>query len=259
MPGVSVTLIRYRGAFDPRRIAGIATDDVQLWLVPLRGDATTEAGLLASLSAAERARAERYRFVKDRRQYVFARGVLRTLLGGYLGKPPAKVEIGVEPSGKPLLCGADRRAGLCFNVSHSHQRAFYGFRRDDGIGVDVEYKDEKREFLPLARRFFHPAEYRQLRQTPPRELVRRFYSYWTCKEAFLKMRGTGLRQPLDGFVVSGESSGRPAISWPDAEPESRQPLTLDRFQDDAYAFAWCVPGAPARVICHWLEQAPSPR
>src|SRR5687768_8533071 len=75
--------------------------------------------LLGYLSQEERARAAKFYFEKDRRRFTIARGVLRELLGRYLGEDPQTIRFGYGPYGKPFLdrgCATSQGEGLAFNV-----------------------------------------------------------------------------------------------------------------------------------------------
>jgi len=125
-----------------------------------------DAGVFAaSLSAAERTRADRYRRTLDRDRFVVRRGLLRRLLGDLLGLPPAGVPLVAAAQGKPTLAGA--AATVAFNLSHSGATALFGLApAGEGgiaasIGVDIEAVDARPrtlgELLHVARRIA-PAE-----------------------------------------------------------------------------------------------------
>jgi phosphopantetheinyl transferase len=46
-------------------------------------------------------------------------------------------------------------------------------------------------------------------------LKKRFYRYWTCKEALVKAIGTGLSSSLTDFTVNLEDEGTPYLDWED--------------------------------------------
>lgn len=67
------------------------------------------------LSLSEHERAARLRYGAHRELFVFARAMLRIVLGEYLSADPARLVFDVEPGGKPVLFGRD----LEFSVSHA--------------------------------------------------------------------------------------------------------------------------------------------
>lgn len=175
-------------------------DAVHVWRAPLDVPPPELAALEAALSPDERARAARYRFPRDRRRFVAARGALRRLVASYAGVEPAGVRFGTEPGGKPALADP-ATAWLRFNVSHAGELALVAMARGRAVGVDVEVVRTDLADLEVADRFFSPAEAAAIRALPPPERAEAFLSCWTRKEAFVKALGAGLREPLDGFTV----------------------------------------------------------
>jgi 4'-phosphopantetheinyl transferase len=126
-----------------------------------------------SLPAAERERATAMHRAEARRRWVAARWALREVLGRYLERGPAAVELRFGERGKPML--AEREASLRFNLSHSGELALIAIGEDREVGIDVQL---------IGRR---PAE---------------FYAEWTRREAIAKCHGTGLWAPLPDATVS---------------------------------------------------------
>jgi 4'-phosphopantetheinyl transferase len=160
------------------------------------------------LSRDEQMRATRFHFSRDRSRYVAARGMLRVLLGNYLGAEPATISLESTSHGKPVL--ADSSIPLNFNLAHADDLAIYALARDCVPGIDVEHLDRAVEHDALARRFFSAREYAELQQVPDAERNRAFLACWTCKEAVAKALGQGLSLPLDriGVTVGPHESPR---------------------------------------------------
>lgn len=186
------------------------TDDVvDVWLVRL---APPPPAMLATLSPAELAAASRFAHRPSHDSYVVTRGVLRQLLGRYLGEAPAAVRITSEARGKPVVAGA-----LGFNVSHSGEFALLGFARDCDVGVDIEAVRAAPDWLAIARRFFAADEAQALATTPDAEREAAFFRCWTRKEAFVKATGLGLSAPLGSFSVSLDATAPRFIRLPPTE------------------------------------------
>lgn len=151
-----------------------------------------------TLSDDERARAARFRFDRDRDRYVVGRGLLRRLLGEYLGIAPAAVRFAYGAHDKPRL----ETEALRFNLSHSGPVALYVFNRREEVGIDVELDQGDYARERIAERFFSPTETASLRSLPDALQPRAFLTCWTRKEAFIKARGDGLSLALDSFDVS---------------------------------------------------------
>lgn len=163
----------------------LAAGEVHLWRVGLGAGAD-----VAVLSEDERVRAARFRFDCDRARYVAARVALRTILGAYLGKPPAQLGFIYGPAGKPGLDGDG--AWLRFNVAHSADLALIAVRRGGAVGVDVERVRPIPDALSIAERYFGTAAREALGRLPVVERDREFFRSWTRFEAALKASGAGL-------------------------------------------------------------------
>ncbi|MGL6345273.1 MAG: 4'-phosphopantetheinyl transferase family protein, partial [Waterburya sp.] len=131
-------------------------NQVHVWRANLDLPTTAIEELAAILSHDEIARANRFRFTKDRNRFIAARSILRQLLGKYLQITPDKLEFEYSDRGKPRLSASMPNSFLQFNVSHSHEYALYGFIYDQAIGVDIEYLREMSDAVKIAERFFSP-------------------------------------------------------------------------------------------------------
>jgi len=167
-----------------------------------------EAALEPSLSAAERERSRRFRFEADRRRFVVAHAVLRSLLGDQLGLEPVRVQLVSDALGKPRL-GGQASSGLEFNMSHCGARALYAVARDAELGVDAEALRPLADIAQLARDAFSADELAEWDALPETLRLPGFFNGWTRKEAVVKALGRGLDFPLGAFSVS-LAPGRPA-------------------------------------------------
>ena len=175
---------------------------VHVWSLPLDLADAQVAGLRASLSADEEARAARYHFDRHRRRFIACRGQVRKILAGYLNAKAGELRFHYGPRGKPALDGMSRGRAVHFNVSNSHNVALCAVALDRELGVDVEHVREPRDFDGLAAQFFARQEVELLRSLPGEQRLQAFFNCWTRKEAVLKALGTGLAFPLDKVVVT---------------------------------------------------------
>jgi 4'-phosphopantetheinyl transferase len=152
------------------------------------------------LSPDEQARAERFRFERDRRRYVVGRGFLRRLLGYCVGEEPGRLRFHYGAKGKPLAVEGARH--LRFNLSHSQGLALYGVTSERELGVDIEALRPLADAENIALRFFSPWESAALRRLPESQRIEGFFNCWTRKEAWLKAVGDGLSRPLSDLDVS---------------------------------------------------------
>lgn len=102
-----------------------------------------------------------------------ARWALRKVLGRYLERDPATIELRFGERGKPMLAKSD--GSLHFNLSHSGELALIAIGEEREVGVDVQLLGSR----PVA-----------------------FYADWTRREAVAKCHGTGLWAPLPEAAVA---------------------------------------------------------
>lgn len=171
--------------------------------------------LTGALSPAEHARAERFVRTEDRRRFAAAHGLVRRIIAGYLGLPPAALTFATDPHGKPELAPANNPSGLVFNLSHSHDQLLLGLTWRRKLGVDVEKIRPNIATPELARASFADAECQAWLSLPPGQQAPAFFSTWTRKEAYLKALGLGLQVPLRDFevTVSPDESPRLTRRW----------------------------------------------
>lgn len=180
----------------------LAADEVHVWRAWLDVEPDEFTRLAVTLAPDERGRSSRFRFVRDRRRFITARGILRHILARYVGRDPAALRFRYGPAGKPTLAYDSGADDLRFNVSHSHGMALYSLANRRETGVDVEWVQARIPSEPIAERFFSAREAAVLRALPDSARAEAFFTCWTRKEAYVKGRGDGLAVPLDSFDVS---------------------------------------------------------
>jgi 4'-phosphopantetheinyl transferase len=145
----------------------------------------------------------------DRDRFIAGRGLLRAILGRYLGLPPERLRFYYGPQGKPALDPDSEEDGIQFNVSHCHDFALFAVTRGRQVGIDLERIRPLPEAGQVAERFFSAQERSVFHALPESDRQLAFFRCWTRKEAFIKAEGQGLSLPLDGFDVS-LAPGQPA-------------------------------------------------
>lgn len=184
-----------------RRGPGVLEEGIaHACIVPLYAGPQTVRRMYGLLSPAERVRAARFAFDRDRRTFVMSHGILRRVLGVVCHENPARLRFRQGLRGKPYL--VDAPPGLQFNLSHTEGFCLVGVTRGAAIGVDVERVRATDDMAALVRQCFSVAEQREFDALPQAERCRAFFKGWTRKEAFIKAIGDGLSYPLDSFDVS---------------------------------------------------------
>jgi geranylgeranyl reductase family protein len=229
--------------------------EVHVWRVPLDFRADRTPALRAVLDAEELARANRFVFARHRGRYIAAHGIVRELLGRYLGRASAALRFERAPHGKPYVVGARDRWGrpIRFSLSHSGDAALIAVSVDREVGVDLEAVRE-RDVLGIARHFFSEVEVTALRRLPRHQQLTAFYRCWTCKEAYLKACGTGLAMRLDSFDVTFEPGARPRLARSERAPDEPSRWTITDLEPSGdFAGALVAAGEPDRVVKRCLE------
>jgi 4'-phosphopantetheinyl transferase len=218
-------------------------DEVQLWRIDLGAVGAGESRWEKLLSSDELKRASRFHFPRDRQRFVTSRALLRTILAAYLATDPGSLSFSYSNKEKPSLGLAHADSNLAFNISHSGGVALLAFTRGREIGVDVEQARSNFDVEAIARRFFSPAEQKQLAALPAEKRADAFFRCWTRKEAYIKATGNGLSLPLSQFDVAlepGESNALLATR-PDGSEAGRW-LLREVPGGPGYIAALCVRG-----------------
>lgn len=186
----------------PAGTLALEAGEVHLWRASLDVPGPVVDRLADTLTDEEWDRAQRYRCLGARKQFILARGLLRSLLGTYLERKATQIHFRHGPQGKPALDLPPAEGPLFFNVSHSHGMALLAFTRHTEIGVDVERLRPFASDLGMAKRYFSHREYHALRAVAPEQRTEWFFHTWTRKEAILKARGVGLSYGLERIEVA---------------------------------------------------------
>ena len=101
-----------------RAVASFTDDGIEVVVTRLVVGAEAVRASAALLSDAERQRASRFAFDRDRRRFIVARARLRELVAARLGVRPEAVELVYGAHGKPALARHSADSDLRFNVSH---------------------------------------------------------------------------------------------------------------------------------------------
>jgi 4'-phosphopantetheinyl transferase len=194
-------------------VPNLSTNVVHYLVLPTTVSQADTVRLRNVLDAEERAKADRYRFEKDRAAFTVCRGALRLLLGRYTNTAPPAVRFSYGPHGKPQLASLGssnlRTSDVRFNVSHSGELTVIGLTLGREIGVDVEFMRPQLDFLSLARTSFSAAEKDLVAKTPLDQQAKVFYEFWSCKEACIKADSRGLGVSLAQFEIGRNGLGSP--------------------------------------------------
>lgn len=181
----------------------LAPGKVHVWRAPLGESPERASRFRPYLSDQEIIRANRCRIPQPQYQFVVTRGLLRILLSRYVGVPPAELQFENQPQGKPMLVTPSADP-IQFNVSHARGMALIAITLQHAVGIDVEWMDRRVQDRDIAERYFSKRESAYLLSLTPPVRTQQFFSYWTCKEAYLKMEGRGIAEGLARCELSME-------------------------------------------------------
>ncbi len=136
------------------------------------------------LSRDEALRSAKFQSADARATFVAGRSGVRRAASLYSGIPAGELLIEIDANGKPYFINAE----IHFNLSHTGSAVVAAFA-DSAVGIDIESRGRCRDFIGIARRFFHPAEADAVSRSNDEE---QFLRLWTAKEAMLKLSGEGL-------------------------------------------------------------------
>ena len=225
----------------------IAPGELHIWQASLNPPDAVLAALATTLSEAELAKANRLHQAPHRRAAIASRGILRSLLGGYLHQAPQALRFDYTPQGKPSLSPPLQAAPLEFNLSHSDQVALLAIRLQDGIGIDVEAQRPLPLLPNLLQRYFSPQEQAAIAAADQPE--HEFFYYWTAKEALTKATGYGLTDLARVALHLSETVVQVQYSRETPSPEPWQVRCFSPRPGYAAAVAY---RAPTPLICRYF-------
>ena len=149
----------------------------------------------------------------DRVRSVAAEMLVRRAISSMCDIPEEDVVILEDEHGAPYIKGHD----VYISISHSGEYAVCAVS-DVPVGIDIE--ELRPASMRVARGTFSDAETEYLgcdNDEPDDAALGRFYEIWTAKEAYAKMKGTGIylhntidtttltnvvREHIDGYIIS---------------------------------------------------------
>jgi 4'-phosphopantetheinyl transferase len=225
----------------------LGKETVQVWFAFLDDLMPRFGSFLATLAEDEIEKAGRFRFQRDRDEYVLARGLLREILSRCSGIHPGELRFRYGARGKPALIAEPGDADLAFNLSHAQRAVICAVTRDREVGVDLEYLREDVGDRELAERFFSPRETAVLTRLPSGARQKAFLTCWTRKEAYIKARGEGLSLDLRSFDVLDSGDPAPRLHIESDPREAARWALADLNVPSGYVAALAIEGDAHKV------------
>jgi 4'-phosphopantetheinyl transferase len=153
-----------------------------------------------ALPEPERLRLSRYRHPRSAAEFLAGRLLVRTWLAAVTGVSAGVWRFGEGPRGRPTIVAP--HSPLHFNLAHSGGVVACILTDTREAGVDVEDLGRRQIDPRLWHRFCAPSEIADIEHHAPADRPRRFLTYWTLKEAYLKARGVGIAVQLADVVFT---------------------------------------------------------
>ncbi|THB71726.1 MAG: 4'-phosphopantetheinyl transferase superfamily protein [Gammaproteobacteria bacterium] len=150
------------------------------------------------LSPDEIQRCERLVKEQGRASFLIAHAMVRSVLSNYVEIAPKDLQFKSNANGKPkVFCEQGRPLPLEYNLSHSGRYAVMVVTNEIDCGIDVEKIDSGRDYIEIAENTFSVAEMIDLQSVGEEEQAKRFYTYWTLKEAYIKAKSETIASSLN--------------------------------------------------------------
>ena len=139
----------------------------------------------------------RYKFDEDKRRMIAGEYLAKKLAKEILGTAKEDISLINLESGQPVILIKDKK--LCVSISHSGSFAAAAVSSTP-VGIDIE---ETRDVPQgVVRKAFSQDEIDFVNSAQTEEEKKqRFLRIWTAKEAYLKLKGTGLKGLDEAFVL----------------------------------------------------------
>ena len=163
--------------------------------------------LVQTLTPKEIKYANSYAFNHLTENYIISRSLLRHILSHYIGIPANVLEFQLGPYGKPYITSSQNKMhNLKFNLSHSKDMLCIAVTKNTEVGIDVEFRDNKRSIQSLYSMVLTKQEQEYINSLNSVSVkLDFFYSVWTLKEAIVKALGYGLSYDLTKINLILES------------------------------------------------------
>ena len=140
-----------------------------------------EQSILGWLSPSENERLASFKIPGRRLEYLVSRHLMREALSGLFGESPQSWLIEDRTREQPLITNLP--AGQYTNLSHSKGLICFAVA-DTTLGVDIEARQQQRDYNRLAKMFMTGEEREELAKSADPSAF--FYRCWCAKEAFYK-------------------------------------------------------------------------
>lgn len=153
--------------------------------------------LLSAVRYEEKTESLRFPDGTARCRFILGRALRRRALADLTGKRPLELVFSDASDEKPAVSGLD---GVDFNLSHAGDYVVAVAARHR-VGVDLELVRDVRDADGIARKYFHPDEWRAYDALTPGLRKEAFFVLWAAREAAVKCTGVGLARGMRGTRI----------------------------------------------------------
>lgn len=169
---------------------------IHLWLQRANELPQSQTGTV--LSSAELVRANTFRSARARSRYLTSHAWLHECLAGLLDMPSADVPLEVDERGVLSVEGTAHQLSL----SHHGDWLALAVSTGEAIGVDVLTVPPDADFVDDTALVLSPEEISLVKRCPNERQGTAFALCWVRKEAYAKMRRTGLTSDLAALTLT---------------------------------------------------------
>jgi len=160
------------------------------------------------LSSEEREKHQRFHFEKDSHSYLVSHALVRNVLSRYCDVLPEAWCFSCNQHGKPDISFDIECPNLKFNLSHTDGLSACVVSLGNDCGVDVENIHRKNKLHAVAERMFAEEETKTMSACDEGEVQKKFFDFWTLREAYVKALGTGLGGSSKDFYFTIDAFGK---------------------------------------------------
>jgi len=191
---------------------------------------TQKESLLSLLPKESREIVLRHKTIKGAQRTLLGELISRIRISQKISKPTRKIHFKKSIKGKPYLDNLP----IHFNISHSGDWVVLAFG-DTEVGIDVEVLRPVN--YRVATRFFSKEENSLLEQLDGNEKLKLFFDFWTLKESYLKLLGTGLTKSLSSFSIIRDNNN---FRLMENGKNKQEPVFMSQYNlDDDYKLSVC--------------------
>ncbi|KAJ9439197.1 4prime-phosphopantetheinyl transferase HetI [Diplonema papillatum] len=174
--------------------------DVREWILPEGPESSQFLFLINCLDPTEQVRVRRFVSFEDQKRALVSRLLARQVCSAVLGIPDADVRIKRTKGNKPFLATPHNSASepnFNFNISHDGDYVVVASEAYCVCGIDVvDRAVSVKKYESLTRSFTVSENELICSQPTDSEKAKMFSLLWSCKEAYTKARGDGLKFEL---------------------------------------------------------------